>query len=140
MLIFPLGCLFDFFFPYIFLLWLLVTFHFVRFVFPDAPWAVMSWRITIVSDMSARGLKTRVLITEFLLCTITKFFGAISPLSSERLFTMCACLCKLRHKNGYSIVTVALGYNCIFLIATKRFHILMGSKITLEKVSEKQPG
>lgn len=139
MLNFPLGCGFEFFFPYIFLVWLLVTFRFVRFVFPDAPWAVRSWRITIVSDTSAKGLKTRALTTEFLFCTTRKFFGVISPLSLERLFTMCACLCKLRYKNGYCILTLALGYNCIFLIPAKRFHILMGSKITLEKVTEQQP-
>lgn len=139
MLIFPLGCYFDILFPYIFPVWLLVTFHSVRFVFPDAPWAVRSWRITVVSDMSARGLKTKALITEFLLSTTTKFFSAISALSLERLFTMYPCLCKLRHKNGYCISTLALGYSCIFLILTKWFHSLMGSKITSEKVTEQQP-
>lgn len=88
--------------------------------------------------MSARGLKTMAVIIVFLLCTTRKFFPVISPLSLERLFTICACLCKLRLKNDYCILTLAPVYNCIFLIPTKRFHILMGSKITLKKVTEQQ--
>lgn len=140
MLIFPLGCCFGFLFPYVFLVCLLVTFQFVRFVFPDAPWAVMSWRINTVSDMTARGLKTKALVTELLLCTTSKFFGVISWMSLERLLTICSCLCKLKHKKGYCILTVSLGYNCMFLIPTKRFHILKGFKITLEKVTEQQRG
>lgn len=110
MLIFFTGVpVWLFFAPYVFLVWHLVTFHVVRFVFLDA--LQMFWRITLVSDDCAKGLKSKALITEFLLFATTKLFGVISPLSLERLFTMHACLCKLRHKHGYGVLTINLGYN-----------------------------